>query len=70
MAKRNEFSIGDTLTPIGAAFYIVPLVNAVTRVGSMEEKILLFESMLTWKAYEEIPSTKRGAKGTYETRVE
>lgn len=70
MAEKNAYSLGNEITPIGVAFYIVPLINAVTRVGTMEEKTLLFESMLEWKAYEEIPSTKRGCKGQMETRVE
>lgn len=70
MVKKNEFSLGDTLSPIGVAFYIVPLINSVTRVGTMEEKIVLFESMLEWKAHELIPSTKRGHKGEQEERIE
>lgn len=70
MAQKNAYSLGDTISPIGAAFYIVPLINAVTRVGTLEEKQLLFESMLDWMAYDEIPSTKRGCKGQFETRVE
>lgn len=36
----------------------------------MEEKELLFESMLDWKAGEYISSTKRGHKGEQETRLE
>lgn len=52
------------------AWSIGPLVNAVTRMGSVEEKILLFESMLEYKAYEQVESTKRGCKGQMETRVE
>lgn len=70
MMEKNAYSIGDTLTPIGVAFYIVPLVNAVTRVGTMDEKVLLFESMLEHLAYNLIPSTKRGCKGQMETVVE
>ena len=70
MAERNSYSLGDELTPIGVAFYIVPYINAVTRVGSMAEKLLLFESFLTWKADELIPSTKRGMSNTLESRVE
>ncbi len=69
MAEKNAYSIGDTLTPIGVAFYIVPLVNAITRVGTMEEKKLLFESTLEWKACELIPSTKRGCAGQQEERI-
>ena len=30
------------LTPIDIAFYIAPLINAITRVGSIEEKELMF----------------------------
>lgn len=70
MANKNSYSLGDTLSPIGVAFYIVPLINAITRVGTMEEKKLLFESMLNWKAYDLIPSTKRGCSGQQETRLE
>ena len=70
MTIKNEYSLGGNITPFGVAFYIAPYINAVTRCGTQEEKILLFESMLDFKAYEQIPSTKRGFKGTYETRVE
>ena len=51
-------------------FYIAPYINAVTRSGTAAEKLFLFESMLEFKSYEQIPSTKRGCKGQKETRVE
>ena len=70
MTIKNEYSLGGKVTPFGVAFYIAPYVNAVTRSGTMEEKIVLFESMLEFKAYENIASTKRGCKGQFETRVE
>lgn len=70
MIDKNAYQLKNELTPIGIAFYIVPYVNAVTRVGTPEEKLVLFESMLEWKAYDLIPSTKRGCKGQQETRVE
>ena len=70
MVLKNEYSIGPELTPFGIAFYIAPYINAVVRSGTMEEKLILFESMLDFKAYEQIPSTKRGCKGQFETRVE
>lgn len=70
MAERNAYSLGSEITPFGIAFYIVPFVNAVTRVGTMEEKRLIFESFLEYKAYDMIPSTKRGCKGQFETLVE
>lgn len=69
MAEKNSYSIGSVLSPIGVAFYIVPLINAITRVGTMEEKTLLFESMLEYKALDLILSTKRGCAGQQETRL-
>lgn len=70
MVEKNAFSLGDEITPIGIAFYVAPYVNAAVRMGTHEEKVLLFESMLEYKAHELIPSTKRGCKGQTETRVE
>jgi len=60
MCKKNSFSLGNEITPTGFAFYIAPYVNATIRVGSLQEKILVFESMLEFKGGEKVPSTKRG----------
>ena len=57
-------------TPFGISFYIAPMINAVARMGTYEEQILMFEAMLEFRAYDTIPSTKRGCKGQIETRVE
>ena len=62
MADKNSYSMGDKITPIGVAFYVAPFVNAIVRSGTMEEKELIFNSMLTFKAFEKIPSNKRGHK--------
>ena len=70
MVQKNEYSLGGELTPTGIAFYIAPYVNATLRSGTQEEKKVLFESMLDFKAYELIPSTKRGCAGQMEMRVE
>lgn len=70
MTIKNQFSLGAEITPFGVAFYIAPYINAVTRCGTQEEKLILFESMLDFKAYEMISSTKRGCKGQLESRVE
>jgi single-stranded-DNA-specific exonuclease len=70
MINKNSFTLGDELTPTGVAFYIAPFVNATVRMGTQEEKLMLFESMLDFKGYEQVPSTKRGCKGQVETRVE
>lgn len=70
MVDKQQYSLKDGITPIGVAFYIAPYVNATIRMGTQEEKLLMFESMLDYRGYELIPSTKRGCKGQQETRVE
>ena len=60
MWQKNKFKLGDTPTAWGVTFYIVPFVNAITRSGTLDEKDLVFKSMLKFKAFEKIPSNKRG----------
>lgn len=67
---KNEYNLGEILTPMGVAFYIVPYINAIARVGTYEECLLLAESMLEFRSYDSIPSTKRGCHGQTESRVE
>ena len=67
---KDQFHFTNEITPIGVAFYIAPLINATTRVGTQEEKLMLFESMLDFRGDELVPSTKRGCKGQAETREE
>lgn len=75
IAKKQSYSITrkrdasdedliKALTPTTVAFYIVPMINAMIRVGTMEEK----ERMLTAfiDGHKMIPCKKRGAKGTFE----
>ena len=70
MVDKQAFQLKDGITPFGIAFYIAPYVNATIRVGTQDEKLMLFESMLDYRGYEQVPSTKRGCKGQTETRVE
>lgn len=60
MWQKNKFKIGEHPTPIGVAFYVVPFINAITRSGTIEEKKLIFSSMLKWRAFDEVLSNKRG----------
>lgn len=55
VAKTNAISV---------SFYIVPMINALIRVGSMEEKELLFTAFIDGGRL--VPCNKRGAKGTFE----
>ena len=48
------------LGPVDIAFYIAPLINAITRVGSTKEKEGLFYCFI--EPMKAMPSTKRGAK--------
>ena len=78
MIEKNEFPLSKAdyisadesmaCTSIGAAFFIVPFVNALTRSGTQAEKELLFKSMLDNYAFTKILSNKRGHKeGEQET---
>ncbi|MEG0371229.1 MAG: DHH family phosphoesterase [Clostridium sp.] len=69
LIERQEYSLGGELTPIGLAFYIAPIINATIRVGTAEEKKVMFNALLEHRAFEQIPSTKRGHKGQFETIV-
>ncbi len=71
IVEKQSYSLGSEVTPTGIAFYIAPLINAVVRVGTHEERIFIFECFLDEIANELLPSTKRGSKpGDTETRVE
>ena len=57
------------LTPIDIAFYIAPLINALTRVGTQKEKETLFYCFI--EPNKTVQSTKRGAKsGDIESAAE
>lgn len=66
----QNYSIGDKLTPIGVSFYIAPSINAVHRVGTFEEKKLIFDAMLEGVQDKMVPSTKRGHSGEEEPLYE
>lgn len=57
------------LTPIDVAFYIAPIINAITRIGSLTEKETMFYCFID--PDKPMQSTKRGAKlGDIETAAE
>ena len=72
MVEKNQFSIDKKggINYNAIAWYVTPFINAVVRSGTQEEKLLIFESMLTYKAFEKIESGKRGHKGELVPRVE
>lgn len=76
LLESQSFSLKDKatfpflgLTPIDVAFYIAPLINAITRVGSVKEKETMFYAFVEPDRI--VKSTKRGAKeGDTETAAE
>lgn len=59
--EAKSFNLGSQVTPIGISFYISPLLNAVTRVGTNQEKEDLTKALSTRESYD-VKSSKRGAK--------
>lgn len=59
--EKNRFNIGDTLTAQDISFSIAPLINALIRVGTQEERDLMLKASITPELIQ-VPSTKRGAK--------
>lgn len=70
MIEKQDFSMKGKVNQHTVAWYIAPYINAITRTGTNEEKLLIFEAMLEHKAHLLIPSTKRGCKGQEELLVE
>lgn len=70
LAEKNNFSMKGIVNQHTVAWYIAPYINAMTRTGTLEEKELLFKSMLQHKAFTMIPSTKRGCKGQEEMLID
>ena len=76
LLEAQSFSLGDKavypyrgLTTIDIAFYIAPLINAITRIGTIDEKRNMFYCFI--EPDKLLPSTKRGAKdGDTETAAE
>lgn len=58
--EKNMFKLKEHITPMGAAFYIVPFINAVQRSGTLIEKDFVFKSMLNKFGFMPILSDKRG----------
>ena len=59
--EKQAYSIGSGgITPTAVSFYIVPLINALVRVGKQSEKEVMFRAFI--EGEQMVQSTKRGAK--------
>jgi len=64
LLDKQSYSMGGKINPTTIAFYIVPLINAMIRVGTQEEKERMFLAFIDGDKL--VPCNKRGAKGTME----
>ena len=46
LAKAQEFSTGGKITIHNIAWYFSPVINSITRIGTLEERELLFRAMI------------------------
>ena len=60
LAQKNSYSMNNKINHTSVAFYIAPYINAICRSGTIQEKELIFKSMLKYEAFKTLPSTKRG----------
>ena len=71
LSEKNSYSMNGKINHTSVAFYIAPYINAICRSGTLQEKELVFKSMLKHEAFKIYPSTKRGHfLGQTETLVE
>ena len=60
LINKQDYSLGSLpLNTIGVMFYLAPIINAVTRVGTLSERSIMFEGFIYGDLA--VKSTKRGA---------
>ena len=63
LRDNAAYQLGESITPIGVAFYIVPMINSMCRTGTLAEKERMFLSFI--EPTYQVECHKRGvAKGT------
>lgn len=62
--KKQEYSTKGAINYHTVGFYVAPLINAMIRVGTKEEKARCFLAFID--PFKEVPCNKRGMKGTFE----
>lgn len=60
LLEKTSYSMGGVIDIIGIMFYVVPLINAVVRVGDMEDKLRMFQAFANIDMF--FPYKKRGTK--------
>jgi single-stranded-DNA-specific exonuclease len=62
LIEKQSYSMRNEVNITSIGFYVAPLINAVVRAGTSEEKEIIFKAFLTSEANQKVQSTKRGAK--------
>ena len=70
LASANSFQSGVQIVPKTFSWTMAPAINAICRMGNLEDKKVVFEAMLEKNSELEVPSTKRGHKGETELLIE
>lgn len=71
MLDKASYNMQNTISSLKISFYIVPPINAVTRIGTLDERTVVFYAFLSEYSNKFIPSTKRGHKeGDFESYIE
>ena len=65
LCKKHEYTLQKRggINYLSMAFAAVPFLNAICRTGTMEDKHMVFQAMLTRFAFDKVPSSKRGDNG-------
>lgn len=59
LLNKISYSTNGIITPLNVAFYVVPIINAIIRIGTQEEKELLWNAFC--ENYQEFEYKKRGS---------
>ena len=65
LCKKHDYTLQKRggINYLSMAFAAIPFVNAVCRTGTMADKHMVFQAMLTRFAFDKVPSSKRGESG-------
>lgn len=69
----DTFELGKKLSARDMSFSVIPIINSVTRVGTFDERVLLFEALCgigEGKIYEVPKKKKNRDTGKFDTRIE
>ena len=72
LCKKHDYTLQKRggINYLSMAYATVPFLNSICRTGTMEDKHMVFQAMLTRFAFDKVPSSKRGDNGVEVYRYE